>query len=155
MGVETIYHTGIVVSDLERSLRFYMETLGLTIERPTREITGEWISAVTGHADTSLRMVWVGTGDGYSIELLEYRQPPGDKGPNERGGNDVGAMHVGMIVDDVHAWYARLSAQGVTFAGPPPPKQDAKFPWARCAAYLQDPDGNWLELLEREPVPTG
>lgn len=154
MGVQSIYHTGVVVGNLERSLKFYVETLGLKIERPTRELAGEWISAATGHPNTRLRMVWVGTGDDYSIELLEYQQPLGDKGPNMGRRNDVGAMHIGMIVDDVHAWYERLSAQGVTFAGPPPPKQDAKFPWARCAVCLQDPDGNWIELLEREPAPT-
>ena len=155
MEVESIYHTGIVVRDLERSLRFYVGTLGLKIERPTRELSGDWISTVTGYPGTRLRMVWVGAGDGYSIELLEYQEPAGGKGPNERARNDVGTMHVGMIVDDVHAWYERLSAQGVRFAGAPPPKQDVKFPWARCAAYLQDPDGNWLELLEREPAPGG
>jgi len=153
LAVESIYHTGIVVSDLERALDFYVGTLGLKVERETRELAGEWISSVTGFPGTRLKMVWVGTGDGYSIELLEYGEPGGDKSPGTRERHDAGAMHVGMIVDDVHAWYERLSAQGIRFAGRPPPKQDVKFPWARCAAYLQDPDGNWLELLEREPAP--
>lgn len=152
MGVESIYHAGVVVSDLERSLKWYTEVLGLQVERPIRELGGEWISKVTGYENTRLKMAWVGTGDRCSIELNQYLEPNGASGPNRRGRNDVGASHVGIQVNDVHAWYKRLSAQGVEFAGAPPPKlPDVKFPWAKCAVYLQDPDGNWLELLERDP----
>ena len=149
MEIESIYHAGFVVSDIERSLKWYTEVLGLQIERPIRELEGEWISMVTGYESTRMRMVWLGTGGNCSIELNQYIEPEGSSGPNNRERKDVGAAHIGMQVDDVNEWYARLSAQGVKFAGPPPPKlQNVKFPWARCAVQLQDPDGNWLELLE-------
>ncbi len=154
MTVQSIYHVGVVVSDLERSLEWYTNVLGLEVERPTRELTGDWISQVTGFENTRMKMAWVGTGGECSIELNEYVEPAGESGPADRDRNDVGTSHVGLEVDDVHAWYDRLSAAGVEFAGPPPPKlPNVTYPWARCAVYLRDPDGNLLELLERDPRP--
>ena len=152
--VKMIYHAGMVVKDLEKSLKWYTEVLGLKIERPIREITGEWISQVTGYENTKLRMVWVGTDGDCSIELNQYMEPPGLVDAIKRQRNDVGATHIGLEVDSVHEWYKRLSKLGVTFAAPPPPPlKNVKYPWARCAVYMQDPDGNWLELLERDPPP--
>lgn len=151
MAVQMIYHVGFIVSDIEQSLRWYTDVLGLKVEREIRELSGEWISAVTGFTATKLKMAWVGVGDGCSIELDQYIAPPGSDAPCPSHRNDVGAAHVGIQVDDVHAEYERLLDLGVKFAGPPPPRLPNKFPWAKCAAFLQDPDGNWIELLERDP----
>ena len=153
MAVQMIYHVGFVVSDLEKSLEWYTEVLGLQVEREIRELSGEWISAVTGFENSRLKMAWVGTGDGCSIELDQYVSPPGSDNPGTPGRNDVRASHVGIQVGDVHAEYQRMSQLGVKFAGAPPVKLPNKFPWARCAVFLQDPDGNWIELLERDPAP--
>lgn len=154
MAMQMIYHVGFVVSDIERSLKWYTEVLGLKVEREVRELEGEWISAVTGFEKSRMKMVWVGTGDGCSIELDQYITPPGSESPAVQGRNDVRASHVGIQVDDVHEEYRRLSQLGVKFAGPPPEKRPNKYPWAKCAAFLQDPDGNWIELLERDPSPS-
>lgn len=144
-----IYHVGFVVSDVEKSLKWYTEVLGLKVEREIRELSGDWISAVTGFPGSRMKMAWVGTGGGASIELDEYVTPPGSNDQPTANQNDVRASHVGVQVDDVHAEYERMSALGFRFAGPPPVKLDNEFPWANCAVFLQDPDGNWIELLER------
>ena len=99
-----------------------------------------------------MKMAWVGVGGQASIELDQYVTPEGSADPPSPQQNDVRASHVGVQVDDVHAEYDRMSALGVKFAGPPPVKLDNEFPWANCAVFLQDPDGNWIELLER-PAP--
>jgi catechol 2,3-dioxygenase-like lactoylglutathione lyase family enzyme len=155
MTAQMIYHVGFIVDDLEKSLEWYTNVLGLQVEREIREVSGEWISAVTGFENTRLKMVWVGTGNGCSIELDQYVTPPGSDNPPTSARNDVRASHVGIQVDDVHAEYQRMSKLGVKFAGPPPVKLDNEFPWANCAVFLQDPDGNWIELLERNPPPAG
>lgn len=154
MAVQMIYHVGFVVSDLEQSLEWYTEVLGLQVEREPRELSGEWISAVTGFEDSRMKMAWVGTGSGCSIELDQYVTPPGSDDPPTASQNDVRASHVGIQVDDVHAEYQRMSELGVKFAGAPPVKLDNEFPWANCAVFLQDLDGNWIELLERGPAPS-
>ena len=155
MTAQMIYHVGFIVDDLEKSLEWYTNVLGLQVEREIREVSGEWISAVTGFENTCLKMVWVGTGNGCSFELDQYVSPPGSNNPPTSARNDVRASHVGIEVDDVHAEYQRMSKLGVKFAGPPPVKLDNEFPWANCAVFLQDPDGNWIELLERNPPPAG
>ncbi len=59
-----------------------------------------------------------------------------------------------MIADDVQGWYERLKEAGLNVMGPPV-LRDAQYPWARYAFYFQDPDGNWLEFVERGPRPEG
>ena len=154
MKVENLYHTGLVVSDLEAAVEFYSRTLGLNVERPITDMSSEFLDRCVGLDGIELRMAYVGTGSGHSIELIEYRAPAGSKSPAGFERNDVGAAHVGMIVDDVLGWYERLLGEGLNAMGPPI-MRDAEYPWARYGFYFQDPDGNWLEFVERGPKPEG
>ena len=72
MNILGQYHTGFVVENLEASLHFYIDILGLKIERGPGVQSGKWISDVVGLEDMKLKMAFVGTGDGHSIELFEY-----------------------------------------------------------------------------------
>ena len=67
----------------------------------------------------------------------------------------MGAAHLGAMVDDLDAFYEELSAQAVRFVSPPAERPNPVYPAARMGCYMQDPDGNWLELLERGPAPPG
>ncbi len=150
MKLEWMNHTGFVVSDMERSLAFYRDLLGLKEETNSiRE--GEFISKVVGYPNARLHIVYLGTGDlKHSVELIQYLNPPGGKiAPTNR--NDVGSTHLGIIVDDVDSLYRDLSARGVQFVGPPAVRPETTV-YARKVCYLQDPDGNWLEFLEGAPV---
>jgi lactoylglutathione lyase len=152
LEIKGLYHTGFVVSDLERSVAFYTDVLGMRVERPPTELSGEWISGVVGYPGTRLRSAFVGVGDGHSIELLQYLTPAGSRSPAPAGRNRVGAAHAGMVVDDACGWYERLKAAGVEVLAPPA-LRDVEYPWARYAFYFRDPDGNWLEFAERAPRP--
>ena len=152
MKVEWMNHTGFVVADMERSLAFYRDLLGLMEERNTI-LEGGMISQLVGYADARLHIVYLGTGDmRHSVELVQYLSPIGDPVVATQR-NGVGAAHLGVIVDDLDATYRELSASGVKFVNPPAVRPDAPYPWARKACYLQDPDGNWLELIERAAPP--
>jgi hypothetical protein len=59
-----------------------------------------------------------------------------------------------MVVDSVPAWRSKLEQAGITVFGPKEVR-DLGYPWARLAIYFQDPDGNWLEMVERHPRPEG
>jgi catechol 2,3-dioxygenase-like lactoylglutathione lyase family enzyme len=58
-----------------------------------------------------------------------------------------------VIVDDLDAFYRDLSGKGVRFVSPPAIRPNPVYPAASKGCYMQDPDGNWLELLERQPAP--
>ena len=152
MKVEWMNHTGFVVSDLNRSLEFYRDLLGLEVERD-QILEGEFISELVGYPDASLHIVYLGLGDmKHSVELIQYLNPVGGNPPiPER--NQVGASHLGIIVDDLDQFYSELSSKGIRFVSPPAIRQNAAYPMARKGCYVQDPDGNWLELLERPPAP--
>jgi lactoylglutathione lyase len=152
LKVEGAYHTGFVVADMDRSVEFYTGLLGFTLERGPTDVGGEWLATVVGFDSVALRMAYVGVGTGHSLELLEYSDPPGAKTANRIPVNSVGASHAGFLVDDVNGWYEKLRESGVHVTGPPT-LRDTEYPWARYAFYFQDPDGNWLEFVERAPKP--
>ena len=152
MKVEWMNHTGFVVSDMERSLAFYRDLLGLSEER-NQILEGDFISQLVGYPNARLHIIYLGIGDTkHSVELIQYLNPPGESValPSR---NNVGATHLGVIVDDLDSFYEELSGKGVRFVSPPAVREGAVYPMARKGCYLEDPDGNWLELLERPPAP--
>ena len=154
MEVEWMNHTGFVVSDMERSLEFYQDLLGLKQER-NQTLEGEFISELVGYPDARLHIVYLGTGDlRHSVELIQYLNPAGTPAAMPER-HQVGASHLGVIVDDLDAFYAELSSRGVRFVSPPAIRPGAVYPMASKGCYMQDPDGNWLELLERPTAPEG
>ena len=154
MEVEWMNHTGFVVSDMERALEFYQDLLGLKQER-NQILEGEFISELVGYPDARLHIVYLGTGDlRHSVELIQYLNPTGTTAAMPER-HQVGASHLGVIVDDLDAFYAELSSRGVRFVSPPAIRPGAVYPMASKGCYMQDPDGNWLELLERPPAPEG
>lgn len=153
MKLDWMYHTGFVVSDMERSLAFYRDLLGLEEER-NAVLEGEFISELLGFDGLKLHIVFLSNGDmRHSLELMQYLNPKG--GPvAPRARNDVGATHMGVVVDDMDSLYAEFLEKGVKSVSPPVHRPDAEYPWARKACYVEDPDGNWLEFVERAPPPT-
>ena len=118
-------------------------------------LEGEFISQLVGYPNARLHIVYLGSGDvRHSVELIQYLNPAGERtAPSDR--NNVGATHLGIIVDDLDSFYEELSSKGFRFVSPPAIRPNAIYPLARKGCYLQDPDGNWLELLERPPAPEG
>jgi lactoylglutathione lyase len=79
------------------------------------------------------------------VELLEYRSPRGRA--QDRGNNDVGAMHIAFEVDDIEDAYRKLRAKGVNFNSPPVWIDHGAL--AGCAfCYFTDPDNVQLELFQ-------
>ena len=154
MEVEWMNHTGFVVSNMDRSLEFYRDLLGLKEER-NQILEGEFISELVGYPDARLHIIYLGSGDmRHSVELIQYLNPAGTPAAMPER-HQVGASHLGVIVDDLDAFYAELSSRGVRFVSPPTIRPGAVYPMASKGCYMQDPDGNWLELLERPPAPGG
>ncbi len=154
MEVEWMNHTGFVVRDMDRSLEFYRDLLGLKEER-NQILEGEFISELVGYPDARLHIIYLGSGDmRHSVELIQYLNPAGTPAAMPER-HQVGASHLGVIVDNLDAFYAELSRQGVRFVSPPAIRPGAVYPMASKGCYMQDPDGNWLELLERPTAPEG
>ncbi len=138
-------HSGYTVSDLERAVAFFGQTLG--IEHTRMQVSDQpYLESVTGLTGASLKIGFAqAEGDTSALELLEFVHP---KGRQANGGlGRVGTFHVGWTVNNLSAAYERLSAQGVTFLAEPHRVGDG--PWSeRMGAFLLGPDGLLIELLE-------
>jgi catechol 2,3-dioxygenase-like lactoylglutathione lyase family enzyme len=155
MAVAGVFHTGITVSDLDRSIAFYRDCLGL-------ELVAQWDSAqpylrtVVGFPDAELRIALLrvpgadGGRSGHHIELLEYRTPRGVRA-DARTCNP-GNAHVAFMVDDLDAAYAVMKAKGVRFKSAPVEITHGRNKGAK-AVYLLDPDDVTLELVQPAPRP--
>ncbi len=143
--ISDVHHTCITVSNLERSIAFYRDALGLelvTVEQS--EVSGDDRSDTLGVSEAQVELAIFRVGNA-QLELIQYVRPTGRS--HERRNNDIGAMHVAFQVDDVHTTYQSLLDKGVTFTGPPatiPKGPLAGWIWT----YLVDPDGVVLELIQ-------
>lgn len=116
------------VSDLEQSLRFYRDALGLKVlrahEAPQGRFTLVYLAA-PGDESAQIELTWNWDEKAYD------------------GGRNFG--HVAYQVDDLYAVCERLQAHGVTLARPP---RDGYM------AFVRSPDGISVELLQRGgPLP--
>ncbi len=117
MTITNIRHTGIVVSHMERSLRFYRDLLGMEVWADFCD-NSDYVQAVTDVPGANVRMVKLKAGDGVSIELLQYLSHPSDE-PQPKKACDVGCSHVALQVDDLETLYEKLRAEGIHFNAPP------------------------------------
>jgi lactoylglutathione lyase len=115
----------LVVTDLDRSLSFYCDVLGL----PLGHRSGSYAQLDTGRTRVSLyeRSAMSAT-LGFSI---------GAPSPN------APAFELGFKVDDVDRSFASLVESGAAPVTPPTDRD-----WGQRTAYVRDPDGHLIELAE-------
>jgi catechol 2,3-dioxygenase-like lactoylglutathione lyase family enzyme len=141
-----LHHVGITVKDLDASIRFYHDVLGLEFSNePSPWFEGEGLSQAVGVPGAALRQVSLLLGD-TMFELLEYKSPPSETtGPLQSSSR--GASHVAFVVDDIEATKAELEAKGIEFYSDVNAVDEGVLAGWRWA-YFEDPDGYPLELVE-------
>jgi lactoylglutathione lyase len=141
-------HAGITVSDLDRSLEFYVGTLGLELlwrrlyeEREIARIVG--VPEATAFDIAMLRV----PGSDLEVELLEY------KGVERQDASsrpcDYGAGHFAFFVEDIDGLYTDLAARGVRFRSDGPVEMSTGPNRGAKSLYSLDPDGYVVEFTER------
>ncbi|MDX6630651.1 MAG: glyoxylase family protein [Gaiellales bacterium] len=141
-----LHHIGITVKDLDASIRFYHDVLGLQFSsEPSPWFDGEGLGTAVGVPGAALRQVSLLLGD-TMLELLEYKTPPSETaGP--LGSNSLGASHVAFLVDDIEAKKAELGSKGIEFYSEVNVVDEGVLAGWRWV-YFEDPDGYPLELVE-------
>lgn len=125
-----LQHCGLVVSDLERSRRFYTEALGFEeVPRPS---------------NFTFAGAWFRLGDD-EIHLLAEADTTGGAGQGDPGPGAVQGLstHLALEVDDLDGACARLERAGVPLIGGPMPRGDGVV-----QVFFRDPDGYVLELFQ-------
>ena len=135
------WHTGFVVKDLDSSVRFYVDGLGMKLIRRFQS-KGSSAARVVGYEPVEMAGALLEIADGTIFELLQYIVPSTDhKQSHER--NVVGASHIALIVEDIYATLEKLDQFGGTKWNEPAETEPGKI-----LSYAQDIDGNWLELAQ-------
>jgi catechol 2,3-dioxygenase-like lactoylglutathione lyase family enzyme len=146
-----IHHTGLHVRDIEASVRFYTELLGLQLVA-RREAKGGYVTEIVGYPGAEMRFAFVQHPDGGPlIELIQYVNPGGQ--PIDTATCNPGTAHVCFQVSDIFPIYERLKAAGVSFKSDGPVAITEWVNQGGYAIYLTDPDGITLELLQRPTPP--
>lgn len=130
----TLDHVGIDVNDLDAQVRFYQRAFDLSVE-----------------IDQDLpqfrfRYVMLRSADGWRVEL--FKRPgttPHQTFDPDTQHNKLGIGHLALSVSDLETTYQRLMSLGAhSFIGPSAsPEPSIQF------AYLADPEGNLIELVDR------
>ncbi len=138
MTTLSAHHVGITVSDLEETLPFYRDVLGLSVA-DRFSVGGEAFSDAVGVEDARGEFAHL-EADGIRIELVEY-DPEASDSP-AAGLNQPGATHVGLSVDDLDSFYAGLPDDVTTISEPRTTASGTSI------VFLRDPEGNLIEVLE-------
>ena len=142
--IKDIRHTGIVVKDIEKSLRFYRDFLGLKVFSEDKE-KGSFIEKLVGIDDVELKWVKLKTPDGNLVELIEYISHPYNiTSLNDSSANKTGCPHLAFTVDDIEKFYDAYKSMGYRSINPPALSLNGKVK----VMYCFDPDEVILEFVE-------
>ncbi len=150
-----IDHVNIVVTDMERSVRFYSELLRLRRGFET-VLQGAWVERVTGLPGARAHCVFMETDDpGVRVELLQYLAPEGGSFEENRLANTGGLRHLAFTLEEaaeLDALAERLRGAGVEVVSEPVtvPFRVASLGQKRLF-YFYDPDGTLLEAAAYSP----
>ena len=138
-------HTGITVSNLERSLAFWRDVLGFELSHTAHQ-TGELAEEITGVEGAEIKLAVLRPPGGHKIELLQYLAPADRERASLRP-CDVGSVHVALLVHDLDAVLERIAASDWKAAGKPRTLQSGPNANKRVV-YVRDPDGTTIELMQ-------
>jgi catechol 2,3-dioxygenase-like lactoylglutathione lyase family enzyme len=143
------WHTGFQVADLERSLSFYRDLLGLE-EIWRRVVDNDYIRELVGYPELELHQALLRIpGTDHCLELLDYRNV--ERAPVDPRTANPGTAHICLIVKDLAGLYERLLEAGVEFVSPPVEPTSGPNR-GRLVIYMCDWDGIRVELLQLEPA---
>jgi glyoxylase I family protein len=140
-GVLRNLHFGFTVSDLDRTVRFFRDCLGLTVLERGRDLPEE-TERFVGVPGGDLEHCVMQAPD-HTIELMQYLGPPDRRRLNGRP-CDVGFSHLCYLVADLDAFIAEAAKFDVIPVNPP-----LTFPTRGCRGiYMRDPDGLTVEVIQ-------
>lgn len=124
LQLKSLDYVVLIVRDLDASLDFYHHTLGLPLRHR---------AASYAQLDSGATRLGLFTREAMAATL--------GRAVGTVSGHE--AFELGFFVDDCDAACAQLAAAGVTGVSPPTDRD-----WGQRTAYVSDPDGNLIELVQ-------
>jgi catechol 2,3-dioxygenase-like lactoylglutathione lyase family enzyme len=146
--VTGFFHAGITVRDMDESLRFYRDVLGLETHFDT-VLDGPYLPVVLALDITTIRAAYLVIPGGGFVELLEYRDLERMSAASRPC--DFGAGHLCFYVENIDDIVERALAAGFAARSEGPVDITAGPNAGARSVYLLDPDGYPIELFQRPP----
>jgi catechol 2,3-dioxygenase-like lactoylglutathione lyase family enzyme len=157
-----IHHTGFTVTDLERTVAFYENVVGMRlVGRKHRHapdlgtaLMGAERSGPLGAAEPVAAEILIADMalGAERVEFIQYVEPPAS--PYAGDPSVAGSAHIAILADDIESERLRLERAGVVFHTEVRTVHDpGRPPWKWC--YFRDPDGICVELVQGGEVAEG
>jgi len=146
-----LHHVGIAVKDMESSVAFYRDALGLTVFQD-EVISGPDVDMGLMEKDARVRMVLLSDEVGNMIELLGWQSPPVMERPSEHQRfKSMGLVEVCFMVSDLEKVEENLAKEGYSFRNPVWRFGSDLESYGGAEAhirYVVDPNGVQVELMQ-------
>jgi catechol 2,3-dioxygenase-like lactoylglutathione lyase family enzyme len=135
-------HIGIVVRDLQKSVKFYEDLLNLEVFTEMLE-EGKYVEDLVGIKKASIKWAKLKAKKGAIFELLEYKDSK-YKDKEDYPANRLGCSHIAISVADIDIVYKKLQKYDCKCNSKPLFSPDGKVK----VMYCHDIDGTILEIVE-------
>ena len=147
-----VAHIGFTVSDMDRSISFYRDTLGLDFLGEMK-MEGPETEALFQRRGCSARVAYLCPKNNHNVppvELIQFLDQPAVSGTPSLFQTSISEFC--FTTDDIDCDYETLKNRGVVFLSEPQTFDSTAYGFGKSrAVYLKDPDGNILELIQ--PLP--
>jgi lactoylglutathione lyase len=140
--IKGMEHVALSVQNLDRSLSFYKDLLGMDVVRQVEAGPEMGLGDIVGIPGCSARIAHLEIA-GFMLELFEYTDPRGIPLAEDRTQADHGFTHLGFTSTDARSDYASLKDAGVEFLGEP-----VEFRPGVWVVYFYGPDREVCELRQ-------
>ncbi len=142
-----LHHAGLTVSNLDRSVEFYRDVVGLKLLVPQSPVlSGPEVDEKTGIPGVAMKLAMFEVNKNHRLALIEYLSPASSL-QYALPTTNIGSIHVAFHVSDIEAKVREMKAKGVYFTSVMNIPTDGPFVGWKFI-YFKDPDGITLELVE-------
>jgi catechol 2,3-dioxygenase-like lactoylglutathione lyase family enzyme len=144
-GITGAHHTSFTVADLEASVAFFRDLLGLELLF-VREVRDAYLGRIVGLPGAIVKAALLRIpASVHHVELFQYLEPAGQACTPRPC--DPGSCHLSLLVDDLPALCQQLRSQGVHFPSEPV-LIEAGPNRGGYGVYLRDPNDILIELFQ-------
>tara|TARA_R110000824_G_scaffold307398_1_gene494890 strand:+ start:412 stop:846 length:435 start_codon:yes stop_codon:yes gene_type:complete len=142
--VVSIRHVGVVITNIEESLKFYRDILGFKVLK-TADESGKCLDNFLDVKGTEVKTIKMIDTNNNILELLYFNSHPESHDSNKtRRLTEIGCSHFAITVNDLDSLYSKLVQQKIKFNHSVQTSPDGKVKIAFC----RDPDGTFIEMVE-------